>query len=88
VTRNPQLDIATKTDGAFSGPVQVTGGTLKWTCEIHNRGDQTLTFSNELYTGEMCIVFGAYLGSEPSCDFGVLHYELLPLLGPLTDFIL
>jgi hypothetical protein len=88
LTQNPMLDLATKTDGAYSGPLYVKGGTLKWTCEIHNRQDTTLTFSNELYTGEMCIVFGAYLGSQPSCDFGVLHYELLPLLGPLTDFVL
>ena len=88
LSKNPQLDVARKIDGAYSGPVQVKGGTLKWTCEIHNRGMQTLTFSNELYNGEMCIVFGAYLGSEPSCDFGVVHYELLPLLGPFTDFVL
>lgn len=88
LTQNPRMDTPNKVDGAYSGPVQVRGGTLKWTCEIHNRGDQTLTFSNELFTGEMCIVFGAYLGSEPSCDFGVLHYELLPLLGPFVDFFL
>jgi hypothetical protein len=88
MTQNPRMDLAGKVDGAYSGQVLVKGGTLKWTCEIHNRGDQTLTFSNELYDGEMCIVFGAYLGTEPSCDFGVLHYELLPLLGPFVDLFL
>jgi hypothetical protein len=88
VTKNPEMNVAMGVDGAFSGPLTLENGTLRWRCEIHNRTDQTLTFSNELYKGEMCIVFGGYVGSQPTCDFGVLHYELLPLLGPLTDVFL
>jgi len=70
---NPVPDREQRIDGATSGPLIVNqGDTLRWECEIHNTTDQptdpagaptTLTFANEVYTGEMCNVFGFYIPS-------------------------
>jgi hypothetical protein len=52
-------------DGAISGPLTVgPDEALAWECEIHNTSDATLKFRNEVYTGEMCILFGAQTAVE------------------------
>jgi len=71
--QNPLPDRAQRIDGATSGPLVINqGDSLRWECEIHNTTDQasdpagaptTLTFANEVYTGEMCNVFGMYIPS-------------------------
>jgi len=33
---------------------------FSWECEVNNKTDSTLTFSDKAYTGEMCNVFGMY----------------------------
>jgi len=33
---------------------------FSWECEVDNKTDSTLTFSDKAYTGEMCNVFGMY----------------------------
>ena len=64
VTQNPPLDEAGKKDGAISGVLPVTAGdAIKIECDVNNQTDNTLTFRNELYTGEMCILFGASVGT-------------------------
>ena len=65
VTRNPPLAPDSGRDGAVSGPLYVRDGDqLRIQCDLHNRSDKPLTFSNEVYTGEMCILFGASVGAR------------------------
>jgi hypothetical protein len=64
LTENPPINTAGMTDGAISGPVEVqTGDVLKFSCFIENDSDQTLRFSNELYGGEMCNMWGKAVGT-------------------------
>jgi hypothetical protein len=63
ITTNPAPDPAAKADGAISGILNVVpDDTIKIECDINNTSDNTLTFRNELYTGEMCILFGSAVG--------------------------
>jgi hypothetical protein len=63
--QNPTPDRELKRDGASSGPLHLKkGDTVDWECEIVNdTTDVTLRFANEVYTGEMCNVFGLYIPS-------------------------
>jgi hypothetical protein len=38
--------------------------TLQWECEVDNTSDITLTFRNEVYTGEMCIMTGEMVPAD------------------------
>jgi hypothetical protein len=38
--------------------------TLQWECEVNNTSDVTLTFRNEVYTGEMCIMTGEMVPAD------------------------
>ncbi|HMJ11344.1 MAG TPA: hypothetical protein VK524_08045 [Polyangiaceae bacterium] len=65
VTRNPAVAPERGMDGAASGPLEVEDGDrLRIQCDIHNTSETTLCFSNEIYTGEMCILFGATIGAQ------------------------
>jgi hypothetical protein len=44
-------------------PVKM-GDVLKYTCFVRNETSNTLTFANELYTGEMCNLFGQSVGAR------------------------
>jgi hypothetical protein len=64
ITTNPPLNPDAKKDGAVSGQLPVKlGDKIAIECDVNNTSDQTLTFKNELYTGEMCILFGATVGA-------------------------
>lgn len=64
VHMNPAPDAANKTAGAMSGILNVKSGErIDWECHIINDSNVTLTFSNEVYTGEMCNFFGFYAPS-------------------------
>ena len=64
ITTNPAPNPPAKTDGATSGMLPVVAGDkIKIECDVNNKTDNTLTFKNELYTGEMCILFGASVGT-------------------------
>jgi hypothetical protein len=64
ITTNPAPNPSAKTDGATSGDLPVVAGdTIKIECDVNNTTDNTLTFKNELYTGEMCILFGSSVGT-------------------------
>jgi hypothetical protein len=64
ITQNPPPNPPAKTDGATSGELPVTtGDKIKIECDIDNQSDNTLTFQNKLYEGEMCILFGASVGT-------------------------
>jgi hypothetical protein len=70
LTMNPPINGDQKMDGAISGmlPVKV-GDVLKFTCFIENTSDKTLGFSNELYDGEMCNLWGSAVGTSLSGRF-------------------
>jgi hypothetical protein len=40
------------------------GDELTFSCFIENESDMTLTFSNELYGGEMCNLWGSAVGTS------------------------
>jgi hypothetical protein len=63
ITQNPAPNPGAKSDGATSGILDVVAGdTVKIECDVNNTSDQTLYFRNELYKGEMCILFGSSVG--------------------------
>jgi hypothetical protein len=63
---NPQADATAKVDGAFSGQLNIKAGDeIHFQCEVNNTSDQTLSFRNETFTGEMCILFAGYTGKNP-----------------------
>jgi hypothetical protein len=67
---NPTPDLTSKTDGAFSGMLElVPGDKLHFVCDITNRIDQRLRFANEVETGEMCILFGSRTGDSLCSGF-------------------
>jgi hypothetical protein len=62
VTMNPAPDASAKTAGGTSGILEFKKGELiEWECEIVNNTQAPLQFANEVYTAEMCILFGAYV---------------------------
>ena len=66
VSKNPLPNLASKVDGASSGVLELAAGDeLHFECDIHNQQTTRLKFANELYTGEMCILFGSYTGDKP-----------------------
>jgi hypothetical protein len=71
VSTNPTSDVDKKTDGASSGELEVTkGDELHFLCDINNTLDVPLKFANEAIDGEMCILFGSYIGDMSPCSAG------------------
>ncbi|HVU00934.1 MAG TPA: hypothetical protein VHE30_04250 [Polyangiaceae bacterium] len=59
VSQNPTPDETAKKPGAVSGPLVVKPAeSIEWECAIDNTSDVTLTFRNQVNTGEMCILGG------------------------------
>ena len=58
-------DPATQTPGGSTGQMilQPTD-TLQWECDVDNTSNVTLTFRNEVYTGEMCIMTGVMVPAD------------------------
>jgi hypothetical protein len=60
VVVNPTADPDRRTAGGSSGILNFeVGDVMEWECEVNNTSDNVLTFRNEVYTGEMCNVFGS-----------------------------
>ncbi|MET0389231.1 MAG: hypothetical protein ABW321_24880 [Polyangiales bacterium] len=77
VSTNPKPDVGTKTDGASSGMLEVTAGDkLHFLCDINNTLDVPLKFANEAIDGEMCIVFGTYIGDTAPCSGGAKRVNI------------
>ena len=71
VSTNPVPDVTNKVDGASSGQLTLEkGDELYFLCDINNRLDVPLKFANEAIDGEMCILFGSYLGDTAPCSAG------------------
>jgi|CZKU01.1.fsa_nt_gi hypothetical protein len=65
VHTNAPPNRATRTAGGSSGPILVEpGDTLQWECAVDNTSDEVLTFRNEVYTGEMCILTGVEVPAD------------------------
>ena len=61
VNMNPAFSAAAA--GATSGLLEIKAGdVLMWDCHIVNDSDVTLTYTNEVKTGEMCNLWGSTLG--------------------------
>jgi hypothetical protein len=62
----PKADpVAHRPGGDFSGDLYLTpADRIQWECEIVNDGDTVLTFRNEVFTGEMCLVGGSVIGMD------------------------
>lgn len=64
VSQNPAPDIEKRQDGGHTGVLLLDeGDELHFVCDINNQSGVTLRFVNELFTGEMCIVFGSMTGA-------------------------
>ena len=64
ISENPPIMTENKIDGAVSGIVEFKAGDpLKFTCFIENDSDNTLRFSNQVYDGEMCNLWGSTVGA-------------------------
>jgi hypothetical protein len=65
--QNPAPDYENGIEGRWSGPLDLrTGDQIEWECDVVNQQDVTLYFTNETYTGEMCIVDAEAVGSTCS----------------------
>jgi hypothetical protein len=65
VHQNPTANPATQTAGGPSGPLTLQPGeSLRWECEVNNTSNVTLTFGNELYTGEVCVMTGTLVPTD------------------------
>jgi hypothetical protein len=59
---NPAPNPQTMQSGGHSGLVYASpGDSFVWECEVRNERSVNLTFSNRVYDGEMCNVFGFYI---------------------------
>ncbi len=65
LTKNKTPDRENLIPGGWTGELDIKAGDiLEWECEVDNTSDKTLRYSNELYTGEMCNLFGTYTGNS------------------------
>jgi hypothetical protein len=68
---NPAFDVQHEKDGAKSGSLVLNpGDVIKYECDIENDLDKPLRFGNEVFTAEMCDLFGSYapsMGSPWAC---------------------
>lgn len=71
LSTNPMPDVDSRFDGASSGVLELTeGDELYFLCDINNTLDTPLRFANEAIDGEMCILFGTYIGEVSPCSAG------------------
>jgi hypothetical protein len=65
VAQNPAPDPDLFRDGGHTGTLIASPGeTFRYECEMVNDTDAALTFGNQTYTAEMCLLFGSYAPSN------------------------
>jgi hypothetical protein len=69
---NTPADPATATPGGdVSGDVTLNPtDAIQWECEVNNDSNITLTFRNEVFTGEMCLVAGSVVRADEPTQLG------------------
>jgi hypothetical protein len=66
ITTNPAF--SENAPGAHSGILEVTSGdVLEWECEVDNDTDRGLMYTNDVFYGEMCNIWGQTVGSTIDC---------------------
>jgi hypothetical protein len=64
---NPVADRERAIEGGWTGPLDLEpGDQLMWECEVENLQDTPLRFTNNTYTGEMCIMDAELVGATCS----------------------
>ena len=64
VTTNPAPERSALRAGGYTGQLNFEAGdVLAWECEVENTTEVTLRYRNEVETGEMCNIFGEYVGN-------------------------
>lgn len=62
---NRAPDRAKRIEGGWTGLLDIKAGdVLEWECHVINKTDGTLRFTNETYTGEMCIMDAELIGAN------------------------
>ena len=62
--QNPVADRAKQVEGGYSGVLDLRpGDQLEWECHVVNQTDGYLRFTNENFTGEMCILDAELVGA-------------------------
>jgi hypothetical protein len=62
---NTKPDDANGIEGGWSGVLDIQpGDTLQWECHVVNKTDGVLRFTNNTYTGEMCIMDAELVGTN------------------------
>ncbi len=63
--KNPVPDREKHVEGGWTGILDMKpGDVLEWECHIVNKSDQVLRFTNETFTGEMCIMDAELVGAN------------------------
>jgi hypothetical protein len=77
VHKNTPSNRTTRTAGGSTGPLVVQpGDSIQWECAVDNTSSEVLTFRNEVYTGEMCILTGVEVPADDPMqpyDFTCIH---------------
>jgi hypothetical protein len=67
ITTNAVADTTKSIEGGWSGILDLKAGDqIEWSCHVINKQSTTLTFTNQTYLGEMCIVDAEAVG--PNCQ--------------------
>ena len=62
---NPVADRANEIEGGWTGLLDLQAGDqIGWECHVINRTDSTLRFTNNTFTGEMCIIDAEIVGGN------------------------
>jgi hypothetical protein len=62
---NPMADREKEIEGGWSGILDLEAGDkLEWECHVINQTDGVLRFTNNTFTGEMCIMDGEMVGTN------------------------
>jgi len=65
IVTNPAPDIPNGIEGGWSGILDLApGDRIQWSCNVNNTQNTTLTFTEQTYLGEMCIVDAEAVGSN------------------------
>jgi len=62
---NPKPDIANGKEGGWSGILDMKAGDrIEWSCDVDNKNNTPLSFTEQTYLGEMCIVDAEGVGAN------------------------